>query len=78
MGDFNIDLINPKNNNLVIDFVNEFRTRHFYPTITLPTRVTSHSKTLIDHIWVNTPTESNSAVLETSVSDHHAIVVVNM
>ena len=73
-GDFNIDLlqheINTTGDYLTINLENNFT-----PCITLPTRITPHSATLIDHIFVKLPvkklqTKVNSGNLFCSISDH--------
>jgi len=53
MGDFNIDLLKAKNKQPVEEFL-QINLEHCYtPHITRPTRVTPHSKTLIDNIFTN-------------------------
>ena len=73
-GDLNIDLLQYENNqigeNLNINLEN-----NFIPCITLPTRITNNSATLIDHILVRLPKKKlqakvNSSNLFCSISDH--------
>ena len=72
MGDFNINLL--RNENKVDDLVNLLFSYNFFPTITKPTRVTSHSATLIDHIWSNNlPNLEISGIFYSSISDHFPI-----
>ena len=40
------------------------------PLVTRPTRITSHSATLIDNIYTNDISHAKSAILLTSISDH--------
>ena len=40
------------------------------PLITKPTRITSHTATLIDHIYTNTVNRLISGVLPVDISDH--------
>ena len=54
MGDFNIDLLQP-NNCKHEAYLNLCLESNFVPCITLPTRITDHSATLIDHILLRTP-----------------------
>ena len=54
MGDVNIDLLQP-NNCKHEAYLNLCLEYNFVPCITLPTRITDHSATLIDHILVRTP-----------------------
>ena len=51
-GDFNIDLLNPKNNILIDEFTATMYSMSLYPIITKPTRITTHSATLIDNIYI--------------------------
>ena len=73
-GDFNIDLLqyekNPIGDYLTINLENNFT-----PCITLPTRITAQSATLIDQIFVKLPvkklqTKVSSGNLFCSISDH--------
>ena len=50
-GDFNIDLLKVDTDNKINDFYNSLSSNLFIPHITLPTRITSHSQTLIDNIF---------------------------
>ena len=50
-GDFNIDLIKFDLNNNTNEYLNTVIKNGFIPTVLLPTRVTSHICTLIDHIF---------------------------
>ena len=50
-GGFNIDLIKFDLNNNTNEYLNTVIKNGFIPTILLPTRVTSHTCTLIDHIF---------------------------
>ena len=41
------------------------------PLITIPTRITSHTTTLIDHVYSNCPTEKNtSGIVAVDISKH--------
>ena len=73
--DFNIDI----SLGGVNDNVNEYLNSHFqfglHPLITLPTRVTDTSSTVLDHIFVKPlPPDCISAVLQIRISDHFATV----
>ncbi len=53
MGDFNITLFNPDNEELSwVEIMNNFQTKQL---VTEPTRVTNKTQTLIDHIYVTDP-----------------------
>ena len=73
-GDFNIDLLNIGENKFVDDFYSILTSNLFVPHITLPTRITSHSQTLIDNIFSNDPDFSQgiSGNFTFSISDHLA------
>ena len=53
-GDFNINLLDTQNNHVDL-YLNTVLQNAFIPCVTLPTRVTDHSVSLIDHILVKTP-----------------------
>jgi hypothetical protein len=53
MGDFNMDLINYKESPIVSNYLQSLYSCSFSPTIILPTRITSKTKTLIDNIFTN-------------------------
>jgi hypothetical protein len=50
MGDFNLDLLNHSSHQFTNEFLDIMYANSFSPLITLPTRLTSHSATLIDVI----------------------------
>ena len=51
MGDFNIDLLKYDTNADSTAFLDSMYANFFLPYITAPTRVTTHSKALIDNIF---------------------------
>ena len=71
-GDFNIDLLKIDTNEKINDFYNSLTANLFVPHITLPTRITSHSQTLIDNIFSNDPdfAQGISGNFTFSTSDH--------
>ena len=73
-GDFNIDLLKIETDDNINSFYNTLTSNLFVPHITLPTRITSHSKTLIDNIFSNDPefTSGISGNFTFSISDHIA------
>ena len=72
MGDFNIDLLNYESNQETADFLNKMHSNSLVPYITLPTRITPRSKTLIDNIFFNEINEAAiSGNLISDISDHH-------
>ena len=66
MGDFNIDLMKTEDDNHINDII------FFVPHITLPARITSSSKTLMDNIFSNSLNfpEMISGNFTVSISDH--------
>ena len=72
LGDFNIDLLKNESNEDINNYYNILTSNLFIPHITLPTRITSHSKTLIDNIFSNDPNfaEGVSGNFTFSISDH--------
>ena len=71
LGDFNIDLLKCNDDNQVMSFLDIIGSHLVAPQILLPTRITEHSKTLIDNI-LSSPTESGtiSGNIVYSISDH--------
>ena len=52
-GDFNIDLLKIGDRWMFRDYREHFLSFDLLPTLTLPTRITDHSATLIDNIFYN-------------------------
>lgn len=74
-GDMNIDLIRFSENDKTLQYVTTLLSHRFLPYITLPTRITSHSATCIDHIFIKSPVGdafSNmiSGIFYCDISDH--------
>ena len=75
MGDFNLDLSKYNVHEKTTDFVDNIISHGCLPTIHKPTRVTTESATIIDHIYVNYAThKSKSGIIITDVSDHFGIL----
>ena len=76
-GDFNVNTVSTAKGSLATqDFKNILSSNFLHPFINKPTRITSHSATLIDNIYCNIPeigTKYDSGILCTSISDHYAI-----
>ena len=71
LGDFNINLLKCDENLDVSNFLDILGSQLLIPQITLPTRVTRDSKTLIDNIFSSVPVhQSFSGNLLHSISDH--------
>ena len=73
-GDFNIDLLKTDTDESIKTFYDSLAANLFIPHITLPTRITSHSQTLIDNIFSNDPNfaEGVWGNFTFSTSDHLA------
>ena len=73
-GDFNIDLLKIDIDDKISEFYSSLTSNLFVPHITLPTRITSHSQTLIDNIFSNDPdfAQGISGNFTFSISDHLA------
>ena len=71
LGDFNIDLLKFGSNNSVDNFIDSLQSFSLIPSISLPTRITENSKTLIDNIF-HTPSnlKTSSGNLLVGISDH--------
>ena len=71
MGDFNVDLLNIDNDNDSGNFFDILSSHGFRPLILQPSRITSHSATLIDNIFTNDITlRSKGGNITASISDH--------
>ena len=71
MGDMNIDLLQCQSHIKTNDYLDNLFSNGFIPEITKPTRITSHSATLIDHIYTNKPDFTfSSGIILTDISDH--------
>ena len=77
MGDFNINLLNYESHTQTNDFLDLMYSFSLYPLIDKPTRVTSHSSTLIDNIFSNSFQDQLSGILYTDVSDHLPIYTID-
>ena len=73
MGDMNIDLLKIDVHQKTNDYLESLFSYGFSPTITLPTRLTCNSATLIDHIYTNRTTSTKSGIIITDVADHFGI-----
>ena len=78
-GDTNIDLLDYGRIDSVNKYVDTLAEHGFAPVISRPTRVTDHSATIIDHIFVNNcHAVTKSGVISESISDHLATFVTIM
>ena len=70
MGDFNIDLLKCENFSDNEDFLAQNLANGLKPFIEIPTRITAHSKTLIDNIFSNSSGKFKAGNIIASISDH--------
>ena len=77
VGDVNLDLLKYEKSGCVRSFVECNSQNSFFPIINLPTRISSHSATLIDQAWSNFLFETSTTghVIRCDISDHFAIGV---
>ena len=70
-GNFNIDLLNFNDHQPTNEFLDSLASNLFIPYISQPTRLTNHSKTLIDNMFSNVIThEVISGSIIATISDH--------
>ena len=74
LGDFNVDLMKTDNDSNTTNYFDMLTSAQFVPHIIHPTRITNHTKTLIDNIFSNLPNFSQgiSGNLTLSSSDYLA------
>ena len=78
MGDFNLNLMNHHCHSVTGEFLYALYLNMFFPLITRPTRITGHSATLIDNIFVNQFFDrSRSGLFFTDISDHLPIFSIH-
>jgi len=80
LGDFNLDLLKYHEHAYTNDFLDTIFSHCFMPLINHPTRITSHTATLIDNILVNDPSimqELTSGILFSDISDHLPIFTIH-
>ena len=71
LGDFNVNLLNYNEHNQTNEFLDSLASNSFIPLILQPTRITSHSTTLIDNIFSNViDRDIISGNLTATISDH--------
>ena len=70
LGDFNVNLLNYNEHNQTNEFLDSLASNSFIPLILQPTRITSHSNTLIDNVFSNVIDPEISGNLTATISDH--------
>jgi hypothetical protein len=76
-GDFNINLLNTSSHCDTSDFLDSFFSSSMYPLIDRPTRVSTKTCSLIDHIYTNIlDAKLSPGVLFNDITDHFPIFVL--
>ena len=75
-GDFNIDLLQHDANASTNNFIDHLYSFGLHPVITRPTRITGHSKTLIDNIFTTNLSNIHSGLIINDLSDHLPIFLI--
>jgi len=71
LGDMNIDFLRVGTHSKTEDYLDMLYSSNLLPVITKPTRITSHTTTLIDHIYTNASTDQIiPGIVTTDISDH--------
>ena len=71
IGDMNIDFLKFEIHLKPTDYLDTLFQNDFLPTIIKPTRITSSSATLVDHIYMNNiTTDGKSGIIITDLADH--------
>ena len=77
MRDFNLNILNYQQHSLTGKFLDEMYSNMFFPVITHPTRITSHSATLIDNLFTNQLHDNmKCGLLFSDISDHLPIFCI--
>ena len=73
-GDFNFDILKHDTVSDIRNFLNNFYDHSMYPLIDRPTRITSHSATIVDNIFTNVmDNRIKSGVCVSDITDHYPI-----
>ena len=71
LADFNVNLLNYNEHNQTNEFLDSLASNSFIPLILQPTRITSHSNTLIDDIFSSViDPDTILGNLTATISDH--------
>jgi hypothetical protein len=74
LGDINVNLLNHDKHQQTQNYLETLLDHGMLPLITLPTRITQSSSTLIDHIFTSLKHDSfDSGIIYSAISDHLAI-----
>ena len=78
LGDFNINISPKAQNSSAKHFIDTLICNNAFPIITLPTRISNQSRTIIDNIITNDTQTILPGVIETDLSDHYPIFSVTV
>ena len=74
---YHLDLLKFSTHDKTNYYIETLFTQGYLPLITKPTRVTSHSATLIDHIYTNKiDCDITAGIVITDVADHFGVMCV--
>ena len=77
-GDFNVNISPESSNPSANDFLTMTLGNSAFPAITIPTRVTENSKTIIDNIITNDSNIILPVIIQTDISNHFVIFSLTM
>ena len=76
-GDLNIDLLKYSSHHATTEFLDHMLINNIIPKITMPTRTTETSSSLIDHIYTNIDkSRCIAGTLATDISDHYSNFII--
>ena len=75
-GDFNYNLLEVENNNMVLNFLTSINAFSLFPLINKPTRIAEESATLLDNIFICNPLNYKSGILSIDISDHLPVFLI--
>lgn len=76
MGDFNLDLLHSDSHLQTGEFLNNFLSYSFLPSIQHPTRITETSATLLDNIFTNNIRyKMKTGIVYSDISDHFPVIM---
>lgn len=77
VGDVNIDLLQHQQHSHTMEYLDTLLSHHMLPLITLPTRITNTSATIIDHISSSQQTDVyDASIIHCSLFDHLPIFYI--
>ena len=78
IGDYNLNVLNYETENIVKNFLNCLFQNGMCPIINRPTRITSHSATAIDHVFVDSTIDIKyeTGIIKYDITDHFPIFLI--